>query len=31
MARADQVLALLDDLQIPFKNNQAEQDLRLGT
>jgi len=28
MARAEQVLALLDDLQIPFTNNQAERDLR---
>ncbi len=28
MARADQVLALLDDLRIPFTNNQAERDLR---
>ena len=28
MARADQVLALLDDLSIPFTNNQAERDLR---
>jgi transposase len=27
--RADQVLALLDDLRIPFTNNQAERDLRL--
>src|SRR6266436_7482598 len=30
MARADQVLALLDDLRIPFTNNQAERDLRLA-
>ncbi len=28
MARAEQVLALLDDLRIPFTNNQAERDLR---
>jgi transposase len=28
MARAEQVLALLDDLRIPFTNNQAECDLR---
>jgi transposase len=27
--RADQVLALLDDLSIPFTNNQAERDLRM--
>jgi hypothetical protein len=26
--RAEQVLALLDDLRIPFTNNQAERDLR---
>lgn len=30
MARAEQVLALLDDLRIPFTNNQAERDLRLA-
>jgi transposase len=28
LGRAEQVLALLDDLQIPFTNNQAERDLR---
>jgi len=28
LARADQVLALLDDLSIPFTNNLAERDLR---
>ena len=28
LGRADQVLALLDDLSIPFTNNQAERDLR---
>jgi hypothetical protein len=28
LARADQVLALLDDLRIPFTNHQAERDLR---
>lgn len=28
LAPADQVLALLDDLWIPFTNNQAERDLR---
>ena len=28
LGRADQVLALLDDLRIPFTNNQAERDLR---
>lgn len=30
MARADQVLALLDDLRIPFTNNLAERDLRMA-
>src|SRR5258708_13560042 len=30
LRRADQVLALLDDLRIPFTNNQAERDLRLA-
>jgi transposase len=28
LARAEQVLALLDDLTVPFTNNQAERDLR---
>jgi transposase len=28
--RADQVLALLDDLRIPFTNNLAERDLRMA-
>jgi transposase len=28
LGRAEQVLALLDDLHIPFTNNQAERDLR---
>jgi len=28
LLRAEQVLALLDDLSIPFTNNQAERDLR---
>jgi transposase len=28
LKRAEQVLALLDDLRIPFTNNQAERDLR---
>ena len=28
LSRAEQVLALLDDLRIPFTNNQAERDLR---
>jgi len=28
LLRAEQVLALLDDLRIPFTNNQAERDLR---
>jgi transposase len=28
LVRAEQVLALLDDLSIPFTNNQAERDLR---
>jgi transposase len=28
LGRADQVLALLDDLRIPFTNNHAERDLR---
>jgi transposase len=30
MARAEQVLALLDDLRIPFTNNLAERDLRMA-
>ena len=29
LARAEQVLAFLDDLSIPFSNNQAERDLRM--
>src|SRR5213080_2057118 len=28
LGRAEQVLALLDDLRIPFTNNQTERDLR---
>lgn len=28
LSHAEQVLALLDDLSIPFTNNQAERDLR---
>ena len=30
LLRAEQVQALLDDLRIPFTNNQAERDLRLA-
>jgi transposase len=30
LLRAEQVLALLDDLSIPFTNNQAERDLRMA-
>ena len=30
LGRAEHVLALLDDLRIPFTNNQAERDLRLA-
>jgi transposase len=30
LSRAEQVLALLDDLSIPFTNNQAERDLRMA-
>jgi transposase len=29
LRRAEQVLAFLDDLSIPFTNNQAEQDVRM--
>jgi transposase len=30
LLRAEQVLTLLDDLRIPFPNNQAERDLRIA-
>jgi transposase len=29
LRRADQMLVFLDDLSIPFTNNQAERDLRM--
>jgi transposase len=29
LSRANQVLAFLDDLSIPFTNKQAERDLRM--
>src|SRR6266571_4312048 len=29
LSRADQMLAFLDDLSIPFTNNQAQRDLRM--
>jgi hypothetical protein len=29
LSRAEQVLAFLDDLALPFTNNQAEWDLRM--
>ena len=30
LGRADQVLAFLDDLRLPFSNNLAERDLRMA-
>jgi hypothetical protein len=29
LARAEHVLAFLDDLAVPFRNTQAERDLRM--